>query len=246
MLRTPDEVDWIGARGPNLTKDCFFVGGRSLRLWRHQVKLSTVFCGRCLRAQNSWAEDRAAETQTRRGVGRPSMGVEYDIGSLFRNHVDRTDDEEAGDAGKHGRIHDAQSLGAVYPEVAGQRPTAVASTNGATAGSVMSPGVVSHKGPQGFRRGHIASRGFLFVQHALSLEGRRHAADEGDTIYNRFEILVVPLLEGVEINRRDIPRVGGAKRDRASAISGVAFQYYPGEIVEVFHEGLGISGAIPL
>jgi len=44
MLRTPDGWIGIGARGPKITKDCFLLGGRYVRLWRHQVELSTVFC----------------------------------------------------------------------------------------------------------------------------------------------------------------------------------------------------------
>src|SRR5580765_8496153 len=110
----------------------------------------------------------------------------------------------------------------------------------------MAPGIVSHKGPQIFRRGHVASGGLFFIQQILILEGSCHTPDEGDAVHYRVEVLVGALFEGVEVDRRGIARIGGAQSDYASTIPGVTLQYYPSKIVEVFRKGLGISGTIPL
>src|SRR5260370_14508930 len=109
----------------------------------------------------------------------------------------------------------------------------------------MAPGIVSHKGPQSLPRVHITSGCLFFVEQVLSLEGRGHSPDERDTVHNSVEILIVPFFERVEIDRRGVTRVRRPKRDCTGSIAGVAFQYHPGEIVEVLREGSGVSRMIP-
>src|ERR1039458_1349851 len=110
----------------------------------------------------------------------------------------------------------------------------------------MSPGIVSHKCPQFFRRRHLASGGLFFVQQTLSLKRSGHSPHEADSVYHGVEVFVATLLERVEVDDRGILRIGGAKRNCAGTIPGVALQYDPSEIVEVFRKMLGISGTISL
>jgi hypothetical protein len=73
------------------------------------------------------------------------------LASPFPDHINRADDEQAGDAGKDRCVHDAQSLCAVDLEIARQHAAALLRANRAGTRRVMAPRVAAHPFGDGFR-----------------------------------------------------------------------------------------------
>src|SRR5277367_2999810 len=70
------------------------------------------------------------------------------ISSFLADHINRADDKKSRDPRKHGRIHHPQTLRPINAELAVKHSVLLSRTNGATAGRMVSPGVIANVFPQ--------------------------------------------------------------------------------------------------
>src|ERR1035437_3626522 len=88
--------------------------------------------------------------------------LKYYVRGLFTNHINRTYNEEPGDARKDRSIYDPQSLRAVNSKCAVKYPLLLPRTNRATAGRMMTPGMGAHELAQFVARLDILPRQHFF------------------------------------------------------------------------------------
>src|SRR6266702_8058720 len=129
------------------------------------------------------------------------------VGSLFGNHIDGADDEEAGNSREDRSVHHAQALHPMHAEVAAQHTAIFLWPDGASAGSMVPPSVVAYESAEILiRLAVFAGKGFLDNEPSL-LKIRRNFSHEPDTLHNRLQILTCFIAPLVEISEIDVGRL---------------------------------------
>src|SRR5262245_31553836 len=131
------------------------------------------------------------------------IGVNY-VGCLFRDHVNRCDDEKSRNPWENRGVNDPQPLGPIDSEITVEhRHRILPCADLASAGCVVAPGIVFHELGQALSL--IGIGRLLFIEDIRDLRVNR--ADKFDSIDDRVDILLPVAGSFVEVAEIDFGRI---------------------------------------
>src|SRR5439155_26965185 len=126
---------------------------------------------------------------------------QYCLRRFLANHVDRARDEKSGDAGKYRSIYHAQALRVMHPKIAAEHAVFLQRPDGAGAGGMMPPAVVTPEILQVLVALQSLARQFLFGDQTIAFETGGQTPHESDSVHHRVQVLLSALLEVLEIDQ---------------------------------------------
>src|SRR5215212_8451645 len=130
--------------------------------------------------------------------------LKYDVRGFFTNHIDRTNNEEPGDAWEHRGIDDTQPTRAVNTEVTIEHTVLLNRPDRARARRVMSPRMLPHKRLQVVNTLTILARNLLRHDQILVLELRRQLTHKLYPFDDCFKILVTTFFKVMKVDARRV------------------------------------------